>query len=383
MIPYGKHFIDEEDVTAVVNVLRSDWLTTGPRVDEFEKAVGDYVGAKYAVAVSSGTAALHCAMNAIGIKPGDEVIVPAITFVATANCVCYQGGTPVIADVDPNTLLIDIASVKSKISSKTKAIIVVDYAGQPCDYDSLRAIANANEIYLVGDSCHSLGATYKNFKIGTITDMTVFSFHPVKHVATGEGGMIVTDNLELFSKMKQFQNHGISTDIRQRNKENNHYYEMIELGYNYRITDIQCALGISQLKKLPDSLKRRREIASQYDQIFMNEDSVQPLYKKNEIEHAYHLYVVRLNPDYCDKRDRVFQQIRNWGIGVNVHYLPVHLHPWYKKEFGYSSGDCPIAENSYRNIITLPMWPGLSHYDVEKIAKIILRAIKKVNHQSA
>ena len=267
MIPYGKQHIDEDDIKAVVEVLRSDWLTTGPKVAEFEETFAQYVDAKYAVAVNSGTAALHAAMYAIGIKPGDEVIVPPITFAATANCVVYQGGTPVFADVDPGTLLLDPSKVEEKITQKTKAIIGVDYAGQPGDWDRLREIADKYKLRLVADGCHALGAEYKGRKVGTLADMTIFSFHPVKHITTGEGGMITTDDTDCrtYANFPKPRHHDRSSSTR---KTGSWFYEMVDLGYNYRMTDFQCALGISQLRKLPKFLKRRREIAARYDKAF-------------------------------------------------------------------------------------------------------------------
>ena len=369
MIPYGKQTIDEDDVKAVVDVLRSDWLTTGPKVAEFEQAVADYVGTKYAVAVSNGTSALHAAMYAIGIGPGDEVIVPPMTFAATANCVVFQGGTPVFADVDPDTLLLDPAKVEEKINEKTKAIIGVDYAGQPCDWDSLREIADKHVLRLVADGCHALGAEYKGRKVGSIADMTIFSFHPVKHITTGEGGMITTDEPALARHMRLFINHGISTDARQREQQSSWFYEMVGLGYNYRITDFQCALGISQLQKLPKFLERRREIAAYYDKAFDGLFGITPLVVRKDSFHAYHLYVARVDGDTlnCD-RTTLFTKLREKGIGVNVHYIPVHLHPFYMEKFHIGPGSCPIAESAYEQIISLPMFPGISDEDVELVA---------------
>jgi perosamine synthetase len=364
-IPYGHQAIDEDDIQAVVDVLRSDYLTTGPKVNEFEQALADYVESKYAVAVSSGTAALHCAMYAIGIGPGDEVIVPPITFAATANCVVYQGGTPVFADVSPDTLLIDPIEVEKKITPKTKAIIGVDYAGQPCDWDALRTIADKYNLVLVEDGCHALGAEYKGKKVGTIADMTIFSFHPVKHITTGEGGMITTNTSDWAEKIYTFRNHGITTDHRQREETGSWFYEMTDLGFNYRITDFQCALGISQLKKLPDLLDKRIEIADQYNTFFSGIESLKPLLVKTDCLHAYHLYVVKLSADNKKSRQNVFNVLRNKGIGVNVHYIPVHLHPFYQRVFGYQTGDFPVAENAYASILSLPIFPDLNKNEIE------------------
>lgn len=376
MIPYGKQCIDEEDIQAVVDVLQSDWLTTGPAIEQFEKAFADFVGAKYAVAVSSGTAALHAAMFAPAIGPGDEVIVPAMTFAATANCVVFQGGTPVFADVDQRTLLIDPASVESCLSPKTKAIIAVDYAGQPCDYDTLEDIAKHHNLILVADACHSLGGRYKDKPVGTLSALNAFSFHPVKHITTGEGGMITTDEPNLAERMRIFRNHGITTGHRQREAQGSWFYEMMELGYNYRITDFQCALGMSQLKKLPKWIKRRHEIAHRYDEAFSILPRIKPLYVRSIAFHAYHLYVVRLNLEGTNlNRGMVFKQLRENGVGVNVHYIPVHLHPFYRAHLKTHPGLCPVAEQAYEEIISLPTYPTLSdaeqNYVIETLRRIL------------
>ncbi len=347
-IPYGHQIIDKDDIAAVCSALCSDYLTTGPVIDRFEKAICTYTGTRYGVAVSSGTAALHCAMYALDIGRNDEVIVPSMTFVATANCVCFSGATPVLADVESDTLLIDPEKVEALINSKTKAIIGVDYAGQPCDWDRLRHIADKYGLALVADSCHAIGAEYKGRKVGTLADMTVFSFHPVKHITTGEGGMIVTDNKEYAQKMYLFRNHGITR-----------HSEMVGLGYNYRITDIQCALGISQLEKLSEWIKRRQEIALSYDHFFVENKIAEPLKVKQEVQHVYHLYVVRV----ADK-ENILLKLKSDGIGVNVHYMPVHLHQFYKQKFGYKKGFCPVAEDAYKNIISLPLWPGMQENDI-------------------
>jgi perosamine synthetase len=365
MIPYGRQWIDEDDIAAVCAVLRSDYLTTGPKVEEFERTVADYVGAQYGVAVSSGTAALHAAMFALGIGPGDEVIVPPITFAATANCVVFQGGTPIFADVEPETLLLDPEKVEKRITAKTRAVIAVDFAGQPCDYTALRRITDRYGLALVADGCHALGAEYQGLRVGSITDLTVFSFHPVKHVTTGEGGMITTDKAELGRRMQLFRNHGVGVDFRQREAKASWLYEMTELGYNYRLTDMQCALGISQMAKLPGFLERRRAIAGHYHEALASIPGVEPLGVKPEILHAYHLYVVRLQPSL--ERQEVFQALRQMGIGANVHYIPVHLHPYYRERFGTGPGLCPLAEQAYNRILSLPIFPGMSDQQVEDV----------------
>lgn len=376
MIPYGRQWLDEEDIRVVADVLRSDWLTTGPKVGEFEEAFSKFVGVRYGVAVSSGTAALHSVMNALNIGHGDEVIVPSMTFAATANCVLYQGGTPVFCDVHPDTLLIDPEDVKHKISDKTKAVIAVDYAGQPCDYDELLRISDKHSVPLVGDSCHALGAIYRDKMVGSIADLTIFSFHPVKHITTGEGGMVVTNNPKLVEKLKHFRNHGIDTDHRKREQEDSWYYEMVDLGFNYRITDIQCALGLSQLKKLPMFLDKRRKIAERYQQAFADNRVIKPLKTKKNVEHAYHLYVVAVEFDTIGRtRREVFKLLRNSGIGVNVHYIPVHLHPYYRKKLGTAPGDCPVAELMYEKILSLPMFPNMTETQVDDVIENLFRVI--------
>jgi perosamine synthetase len=375
MIPYGRQSIDEDDIKAVLEVLRSDWLTTGPKVVEFEQAFADYVGAQETVAVCNGTAALHAAMYALKIEPGDEVIVPAMTFVSTANCVVFQGGTPVFSDVDPGTLLIDPASVEAHITPRTKAIIAVDFAGQPCDYDSLRALANRHSLTLVADACHSLGGSYKGFPVGSLAKLNTFSFHPVKHITTGEGGMITTDNPKLAKRMRVFRNHGITTDHRQREALGSWFYEMIDLGYNYRITDFQCALGLSQLNKLSSWVARRQEIARRYDAAFAELPALKPLVVRDDVSHAYHLYVIRLDTtELRTTRSEVFSSLRAEGIGVNVHYIPVHLHPFYRERFGTKPGLCPMAETVYEKLISLPIFPVMTHDAVE----YVIAAVRKV-----
>lgn len=374
-IPYGHQWIDEDDLQAVVRVLNSEWLTTGPQVDEFEKAFARAVSAKYAVAVSSGTAALHSAMFAIEIGPGDEVILPPMTFAATANSVVFQGGTPVFADVSPDTLLLDPARVEAKITDRTKAVIAVDYAGQPCNYGALRSLADRRGLILVADACHALGGSWRGRPVGSLADLSTFSFHPVKPLTTGEGGMITTDDRELAERMRFFRNHGITSDHRQREERGSWFYEMVELGYNYRLTDFQCALGMSQLRKLPGWVARRREIARRYDEAFAGISAVEPLGVRDDVSHAYHLYVIRLKlKELNTDREKVFTALRGKGIGVNVHYIPVHLHPFYQKQFGTGPGLCPVAESAYEEIISLPIFPGMSDEDTEDVIK----AVRKV-----
>ena len=375
-IPYAKHTIGREDIESVVGVFESDRITQGPKIEEFEKALASFCQASHAVAVSSGTAALHCAIYAAGIGPGDEVIVPPLTFVATANAIVYQGGTPIFADVLSETLLIDPQKVEALITSRTKAIVAVDYAGQPCDYDRLRDIAKRHRLLLIADSCHALGASFEEKKVGTLADLTVFSFHPSKHIATGEGGMVCTERGEAAQKMRIFRNHGITTDELQRFEKNTWLYEMTELGFNYRITDFQCALGLSQLKKLLAWIKRRREIASRYDEAFRSMSGIAPLQVSPGAFHVYHLYVIRLKLNHL-KSDRavIFKELHERGVGVNVHYIPVHLQPFYKKRFGTRPGMCPVAEQAYEKLLSLPMYHGMSDEDVKYVISMVREVI--------
>ncbi len=375
-IPYSCQWVDEEDIRAVVEVLRSDWLTTGPKVVEFEESFAKLVNSRYAVAVSSGTAALHAAMYAIGVGPGDEVIVPTMTFAATANCVVFQGATPVFVDVDPKRLLLDPEQVEANITPRTKAVIAVDYAGHPCDYDVLRTITERYGLVLVADACHALGATYKGRSVGTLADLSVFSFHPVKHITTGEGGMVTTANPNFAERMRMFRNHGIVADHHQRAKQCSWFYEMVALGYNYRITDIQCALGLSQLRKLQSWLERRREIARRYDVAFAEIEVIHPLDVHPHVSHAYHLYVIRLDlARLRATRAEIFSALREEGIGVNVHYIPVHLHPFYRERFGTGAGLCPVAESAYEEIITLPLFPRMSDEEVERVITVVSKVV--------
>ena len=377
MLPYGRQWVDEADIRAVVEVLRSDWLTTGPKVSEFEKVFADFVGVREAVAVSNGTAALHAAMYAVGVGLGDEVIVPPMTFAASANGVVFQGGMPAFADVDPDTLLLDPAQAEAKITPRTKAIVAVDYTGQPCDYDALRAIADRHGLILVADACHAIGGSYKGRPVGSLADLSTFSFHPVKHITTGEGGMITTDDPELARRMRVFRNHGITTDHRQREQRGSWFYEMVDLGYNYRMTDLQCALGMSQLRKLPGWVASRQEIARRYDAAFAEIPAVDPLRVRDDVSHAYHLYVIRLDLDRLRvDRARVFAALRAEGIGVNVHYIPVHLHPFYRERFATGPGLCPVAEAAYERLITLPIFPRMSDKDVDDVVAAVHKVVE-------
>jgi UDP-4-amino-4,6-dideoxy-N-acetyl-beta-L-altrosamine transaminase len=374
-LAYGQQWLDEQDIEAVVKVLKGDCLTTGPWVKAFEDKVAGYVGARYAVAVSSGTAALHMACFAAGIGSGDEVIVSPITFAASANCVLYQGGTPVFADIDPCTYNIAPKEIAKKITRKTKAIIPVDFTGQPVDMDEIRKTAERHNLLIIEDAAHALGSEYKGKKVGSLADLTEFSFHPVKPITTGEGGVITTNNKELYQKMLLFRSHGITRDANYLAQ--NHgpwYYEQQCLGYNYRITDVQCALGSSQLERLEQFIKRRREIADKYSEAFAAIKEIVTPREAGYANSGWHLYVIRLNLELLKAgRKEIFQALLAENIGVNVHYIPVYYHPYYQ-ELGYEKGICPNAEKLYDEMITLPLFPKMTDDDAEDV----LEAVNKV-----
>jgi len=374
-LPYGRQSIDEADVQAVVDVLRSDWLTTGPKVGEFEEAFAARVGAAYAVSFSSGTAALHAAAFAPGLKSEDEAITSPMTFAATANCVLYQGATPVFADVTADTLNLDPEKVAQRISSKTRAILPVDYAGHPADLKVIVDLAQRHGLIVIEDACHALGSEYQGRSVGSVADMTVFSFHPVKHITTGEGGMVSTNDPKLAETLRRFRNHGISSDARQRQTAGQWHYEMVVLGFNYRLSDFACALGMQQLKKLDANLARRREIASRYTSAFRGTSGVIPPAVRPDVNPAWHLYPIRLDLEkLTTDRAEIFRALRAENIGVNVHYIPVHSHPYYREQFGYRGGEFPVAEDAYSRLISLPMFHGMSDRDVEDV----IAAVRKV-----
>jgi perosamine synthetase len=373
-LPYGRQSISEADIQAVAEVLRSDWLTTGPNVAAFEETLAKITGASQVVAVNSGTAALHAAMSAIGIGEGDEVIVPAMTFAASANCILYQGGKPVFVDIESDTLLIDPTKIEAAITPRTKAIIAVDYAGQPADYPRLREIAQAHGLVVVADACHAIGGNLNGQPVGSLADLNTFSFHPVKHITTGEGGAITTDNPQWADHMRHFRNHGITTDHHQREKSGSWFYEMQHLGFNYRITDFQCALGKAQLQHLAESVEKRQHIAAQYDTVFAGMPEISVPQVRPAATHAYHLYPVLLDLSaFRVDRKQIFDALRAEGIGVNVHYIPVYWHPYYQN-LGYPKGLCPVSEDAYERLLSLPMFPEMTSNDFEDV----IEALQKV-----
>ena len=373
-IPYGSQWIDEADITAVAKVMRGHWLTQGPAIERFEKKVAAYCGAAYGVAVANGTVALHAAYAVAGIGPGDEVITTPLTFAATANAVVYCGGKPVFADIEEQTLNIDPREVEKKITSRTKAVAPVDFAGHPAEYDEIRKIAKKHKLLVIEDAAHALGSVYRGRKIGSLADMTIFSFHPVKTLTTGEGGMVLTNNKNFAEKLKMFRHHGIE----KKPEKGGWYYEIENLGYNYRITDIQCALGESQFKKLSAFLARRREIVRQYTNAFAGIPALILPQEKPYVQAAYHIYVVQFRLELLGAdRKTLFEKLQEKGIGVQVHYMPLHLHPFYQKTFGYKKGDFPRAERYYERALTLPLFPKMT----DKEVKYVIRGVQKLVEQ--
>lgn len=376
LIPYSKQSVDEEDIAEVAKCLREPFLTTGPRVTKFEQAVAEYVHAAHGVACTSATAALHMAVAAAGISAGDEVIVSNMTFAASSNAVLYEGGTVVFADIDEATLNIDVTKVESLITPRTKAIIAVDLCGQPVNLTALLEISRRHGLVLIEDASHAIGATYDGKMIGSIADMTVFSFHPVKNMTTGEGGMLVTNNEAYAAKARSFRSHGIDLDFRKRQAQAvPHRYDMNALGYNYRLTDIQCALGLAQLKKLDFFIKRRQEVAAFYDREFAKDAAIVPVVDLPNVTNAHHLYVICLRLDLltCD-RDVFFKALRAENLGVNVHYMPVHYHSYYRDVLGFASTVCPTSCKMYDRIISLPCFPQMTEVDQLDV----IHAVRKV-----
>ena len=381
LLPYGRQSLDEEDIQAAVDVLKSDWLTTGPKVGEFEERFAAWVVAKYGVSFSSGTAALHAAAFAAGLQSGDEAITTPMTFCATANCVLYQGATPVFADVSADTLNLDPREVSKKISSRAKAVIAVDYAGHPADLIALRDLTAQHGLVLIEDACHALGAEHLGKRVGGLADMTVFSFHPVKHLTTGEGGMVTTNDPKLAEILRRFRNHGISSEARERQASGQWFYEMVLLGFNYRLTDIACALGISQLKKLEANLARRRAIAARYTRAFCELPGVVVPVVRDTVVPAWHLYPIRLKLEALSAgRAEVFRALRAENLGVNVHYIPVHQHPYYLERFGYKGGEYPVAEDAYERLISLPMFHAMTDQDTEDVVAAVNKVLEAFAH---
>ncbi len=371
MIPYGHQTIDNEDIEEVIKVLKSDWLTTGPKISEFEKAICNYVGCSHAIAMNSGTSALDVAVASLNMPKDSEVITTPFTFAATSNALLYNGFKPVFADIERETRNIDPEDIEKRITPKTKAIIYVDYAGHPCDIEDIQDIANEHDLYLIEDACHSFGASYHGKKVGNFADFTVFSFHPVKPITTGEGGALVTNDPELAKKARMLHSHGIDKDAASRYGPNAGWaYDMKMLGRNYRMTDIQAALGTSQLKKIDRFIERRNDIASYYHERFHDMESISLPSIKYGIRHGWHLYTILLEESI--DRDELFKHLRTKkNIGTNVHYIPVYRHTYYQETFGFNKEDYPVTEDVFKRIITLPLYPNMEQKDVEYITSSI------------
>ncbi len=375
-IGYGHQYIDDADIQAVVDVLKSDFLTCGPKITEAEAKLCEITGAKHAVLIANGTAALHAAAFAAGISEGDEVITTPITFAASANCALYCGGKPVFADIDPETYNIDPDSIEKCITDKTKAVVAVDFTGQAVNVERIREICDRHNLIFIEDAAHSLGTKYNGKQVGSLADMTEFSFHPVKTCTAGEGGAVTTDDDELYKKLLLFRTHGITRvqDWMDKPSEGGWYYQQIDLGYNYRMTDIQAALLTSQLAKLDMFAARRKELVKRYDEAFnaMPEITVQKEIPQSDT--VRHLYIIQLNTKMlkCGRKE-VFDALQAEGVGVNVHYIPVYTFPYYQK-LGYKMGSCPNAEKLYERIISIPLFYSMTDEDQTKV----IEAIKKI-----
>lgn len=374
-IPYSRQSITAADIKAVSQVLQSDWLTTGPRVDKFEWAVIKFVRVKYGVAVTNGTAALHLACLAVGLGPADEVIVPTYSFAASANCVLFCGARPVLVDIDEPTLNIDIKQVEKKINKRTRAIMGVDFGGRPADWKGLRKLARKYNLKLIDDAAHSFGTEYQGERIGTQADLTCFSFHPVKTITTGEGGMVVTNNKKVYERLLMLRNHGIIKAQMSKSKfQMPWYYEMRELGFNYRLTDLQCALGLAQLKRAEKFLARRRRLAGRYNQKLANLPNL--ILPKDDKKSAWHLYPLRIDFRALGKsKEQLFKLMQRHGISLQVHYIPIHLQPYYRQKFGYKPGDFPVAEKVYQQEVSLPLYPTLTYKQQGRVINLLKKFV--------
>jgi UDP-4-amino-4,6-dideoxy-N-acetyl-beta-L-altrosamine transaminase len=377
LLPYGRQAVEEADIQAVAEVLRSDWLTTGPKVGEFEEAFAEAVGARYAVSFSSGTAALHGAAYAAGLGPGDEAVTTPMTFCATANCVLYQGAQPVFADVSSDTLNLDPEQARLRVTPRTKAVLAVDYGGHAADLDALMGMAEEHGLTLIEDASHALGGEYGGRRVGSVAHLTTFSLHPVKHLTTGEGGMVTTGRADWAETLRRFRNHGISSDARQRQITGQWQYEMVLLGMNHRLPDINCGLGLSQMKRLGANLGRRREIAAVYQERLGSLPGLILPSIRAGVNPAWHLYAVRVDASQLTVgRAEVFRALRAENIGVNVHYIPVHLHPYYRERFGFQGGEYPMAEAAYEGLLSLPMFHAMTGQDVEDVVHAVGKVLR-------
>ena len=378
MIPYSHQHIDEDDIRTVIDVLKSDWLTQGEKIEEFEKALAFYCDARYAVVVSSGTAALHLALKVLGIGKGDTVVTSPLSFVASSNCAIYVGAAPAFVDIDPETYTLSSRHLESFFKQKKpKAVIPIHYGGFPAAMKEIRCIAQKGASWVIEDASHALGAKYDSQKVGScqFSDMTIFSFHPVKTITTGEGGAILTNNEGMYKKLKCLRSHSIE----KKAGEGTWYYEVTDIGYNYRLTDIQAALGISQLKKCNRFIEKRRIWANYYFSLLKENERIilPPRDEHFGVRSAWHLFPIQLNISNIERtKKELVQYLRNQGIGVQVHYIPIHLHPYYQKEFGFKKGDFPIAEEIYQKILSLPLYVDLTEEHIKFIVQTLNQGIQ-------
>lgn len=378
-LPYGKQCIDESDIESVMDVLNSDFITQGPKINEFEKELAEYCGSKYAVAFNSGTSALHGAYFAFGLGNDDEMITSPNTFVATSNAALYLNAKPVFSDVEIETGNMDIYNVEEKITDKTKLIVPVHYSGNPVDLKELYEIAEENNVKIIEDAAHAIGAKYDGGKIGNskYSEMSILSFHPVKHITTGEGGAVLTNNEEYYQKLLMFRSHGVTKNNFVNEPDGDWYYEMHYLGYNYRITDIQSILGLSQLQKLDKFIERRREIAEAYNKAFEDNPYFKTIIEKDCCESSYHLFPILIEDEYKNKKKEIFSKLREEGLGVQIHYIPVYLQPYYQN-LGYKKNLCPISEDFYQREISIPMYPLMDEADVDYVINKIFKVFEKL-----
>ena len=377
-LPYGTQWLNTEEINEVVDTLKSDWITTGPKMRVFEEKFKEFRDSKYAVAVNSGTAALHISTSSINIKPGDEVITTPLTFIASANCIVYRGGKPVFADIKEGTYNIDPSEIKKKITPKTKAIIPVHFAGQPCDMDEISEIAEENNLLIIEDAAHAVDAEYKNRKVGNIGDLTAFSFHPVKNMTTAEGGMVTTNNHALYEKLLMFRTHGISKDaIKRFGKSGDYYYDMQYLGFRYNLSELHASIGIHQLDKLESFQNRRREIVDRYFKELQSIEEITLPTIKKDIKHSWHLFVIQLNLEKLKvDRDHIFKALREENIGVNVHYIPVHYHSYYQNKFRLKKGILPNVEGLYPRLLTIPLFHKMNDNDIYDVINALEKVLK-------
>ncbi|MBN1431693.1 MAG: UDP-4-amino-4,6-dideoxy-N-acetyl-beta-L-altrosamine transaminase [Methanomicrobiaceae archaeon] len=375
-IPYGRQSIDQSDIDSVINVLKSDWLTTGPMVDRFESSIKNYIGCREAVSVNSGTSALDIAIKSLGIKEGNQIITTPFTFVASSNAILYNNLTPVFSDIEKETRNLDPLKIEEKITDKTKAILYVDYAGHPCNIKEIKEIADQYGLYLIEDACHALGAEYQNKKVGNFADVTIFSFHPVKPITTGEGGAVATNNDEIAGKLRILRDHGIDRDSYRNKNKTSWGYDLIELGRNYRITDLQAALGVSQFKKLDEFISRRNEIAAIYNDELGDVDQLEIPHVKKDCKSGWHIYTILINGK---NRNKFYSMMEEQGVGVNIHYIPVYHHTYYKSRFNISTKDFPVTEDVFNRIVTLPLFYNMSDEQIDTVINTTKKSLKMLN----